>query len=190
MNKVYELQSDTLIELSKKIFPTLNYPLTYANDVAFWDLFTLPDQVIQEAKRECSLVSGKCACLFLLPNSHTPIHVDNHDHGKYYRSLNVLVEENNYNHKTFYYDYKGGWDMHERGAIYGWDYNKSDSNINPVFEMQVTKPVIFWNQMLHNTENYEGNRRVMFMWEIHKDITDEDIINWCNNSNIDYKVLF
>ena len=34
------------------------------------------------------------------------------DEGKYFRSLNILIESNGGNHKTFYYEYiPGEWDM-------------------------------------------------------------------------------
>lgn len=190
MNKVYELLSNTLIDISKEAFAISDYPLSYARGVAVWDLFTLPEELIERAKKECPLVSGNCACLFLEPNSHAPIHVDNHDDGKYFRSLNVLVETNNYNHKTFYYEHKDGWNMFERGTMYGWDYNENDPNLKRVFEMRVVNPTIFWNQQLHNTENYDGERRVMFMWEIHKDVTDEQILEWLSSTGIKYNVLY
>lgn len=190
MNRVYELQSDTLVKLSKEIFSTLDYPLEFIKGSAIWEIFDLPEESIARAKQECPIISGKCSCLFLLPNNHAPIHVDNHDGGNYHRSLNILVEDNNSNHKTFYYEYDGVWDMNKQGAIYSWDYDKDDPKIKRSFELKVTTPVIFWNQQFHNIENYDGNRRVTFMWGIHKDVSDEQIISWLENAGIKYNVLY
>lgn len=188
--KVIELLSNTLIELSKQVWETLPKPANYLNGVAVMDLHSLTEEQVKQAQAEFPWVSGKVAALFLQPNSHAPIHVDNHDAGKYYRSLNILIESNNYNHKTFYYDYNGEWNMFEKGTMYGWDYDESDPNIKRSFEMTVRHPTIFWNQQLHNTENYEGVERTLLMWEIHKDIDPADIIKWLKENNINYNVLY
>jgi hypothetical protein len=188
--KVIELMSNTMVELSKQVWDTLPRPESYLNGVAFMDLITLTDDQIAQAKAEFPWVSGKVATLFLKPNSHAPIHVDNHDDGKYYRSLNILIESNNSNHKTFYYNYNGDWDTSEKGTIYGWDYDANDRNIERAFEMTVTHPTIFWNQQFHNTENYDGVERTLLMWEIHKDIDPADILKWLNEHDIKYNVLY
>ena len=189
--KVIELQSSTLVDLSHTVWDTLPKPTNYLNGVAVMDLFNLSDDIVKQAQSEFPWVSGKVAALFLKPNSHAPIHVDNHDEGKYFRSLNILIESNGGNHKTFYYEYvPGEWDMFKQGTMYGWDYNENDPNLKRVFEMQVKHPTIFWNQQFHNTENYDGVERTLLMWEIHKDIDPADIAKWLSEQGIKYNVLY
>lgn len=188
--KVIELQANTLVELSTEVWATLTMPTEYIHGIGFVELVELPPELTARVLAECPWVSGKVAALLMQPNSHAPIHVDNHDDGKYYRSLNILIEGNKGNHKTFYYEYNGEWDMFKDGSLYGWDYVETDPNIKRVFEMTVTKPTVFWNQQFHNTENYDGVERTLLMWEIHKDVDPADITKWLADNNIVYNVLY
>lgn len=184
--KVVELQNNILVDLSKEVWTTLPEPVEHLPGIKLLELTTLPESIITRAQHELPFVSGKVAAFYMSPNTQAPIHIDNHDNNSYHHSLNILIEENDGNHKTFYYEVKN-WNG---DTLYSLGYDATDANLSRIFEMTVTKPTLFNNQQFHNIENYSGKNRLLLMWEIHKDITLTQIAEWLDNNHIDYKVLF
>lgn len=181
MNIVIELDTDILIEKSKALWADISkVPLDSYNGVS----------VLEDYRQEeinIPWLSGKVGCIIFEPNSKCPIHCDDHENVAYSRSLNILVESDGNNHSTRYYTWKHGeWNPKERQALFDQDIN----DLTMVHEFTVTKPTIFYNQMLHDVFNSGNKQRVMIMWLIDKTVSDEDIFNWCNDNNISYKVTY
>ncbi len=189
MNNIIEIDTNILYDKSKKFW--LNFDrskLQYHNGVGINEGYiNLDEQELMEAKKIIPWVSGKIGLLHFEPKSSCPIHCDNHDNVKYHRSLNILVESDGNNHKTVYYKYKkGNWGDVYNDAL----YRGSVEDLEVLFEFTVTKPTVFYNQTLHNVDNYGNKDRVMVMWLLDRSITDEIIFNWCDQNNISYKVIY
>lgn len=190
MNNIIELDTDLLNDRSKSFW--LNFDkskLQYHNGVAVVeDYINLSNEELQEIKKLIPWVSGKIGLLHFKPKSSCPIHCDNHDGVKYHRSLNILVESDGNNHKTVYYKYKKdqGWGDVYKDAL----YRGPVEDLEVLFEFTVTKPTVFYNQTLHNVDNYGNKDRVMIMWLIDQSITDEIIFNWCKENNVSYRIVY
>lgn len=190
--RMIEFDHDKFVEFSKEVFKTLDFPIEYCKGTAVWNMSTVRSDLVEKAKEFFPWLSGNVAVFFLKPNSHCPIHVDDHDGVSYFNALNILIEDNNGNHKTYYYDVPGGWNIHSQGTIYSWgdEYVEGDTKIKRVFEHTVTKPTLFNHQQLHSIENFEGNTRIILCWQIHKDYSLEYLKSWLEERHIDHEVLF
>ena len=190
--RMIEFDHDEILILSKEVYKTLDFPKEFCKGTAVWNMTPIRQDLAEKAKKLFPWLSGNVAAFFLEPNSHCPIHVDNHDNVSYFNALNVLIEDNNGNHKTYYYEPKDGWDIHSQGTIYGWgdEYVEGDTKIKRVFEHTVTKPTLFNHQQLHSIENFEGNTRIILCWQIHKDYSLEYLKSWFEEQHIDHEVLF
>lgn len=190
--RMIEFDNDKFVEFSKEAFKTLDFPIDYYKGTAVWNMSFIGKELAEKSKEFFPWLSGNVSAFFLQPNSHCPIHVDNHDNVNYYNSLNVLIEDNNGNHKTYYYDVTGGWDIHTQGTIYSWgdEYVEGDPKIKRVFEYTVNKPTLFNHQQMHSIENFKGVTRIVMNWQIHKDFNLEYLKSWLEKNSVNYKVLF
>jgi hypothetical protein len=190
--RMIEFDHDDFVKFSKDVFKTLDFPIDYYKGTAVWNMASVRPDLINQAKNFFPWLSGNVAAFFLQPNSHCPIHVDDHDNVSYFNALNVLIEDNNGNHKTYYYDVPGGWNIHDQGTIYGWgdEYVEGDQKIQRVFSHTVTKPTLFNHQQLHSIENFDGKIRIVLCWQIHKDYSIEHLNLWLETNNFNPKVLY
>jgi hypothetical protein len=183
MNLIIELDSTLLIEKSKEIWKECQKsPIEFPHGLALIE--TIPKQEV-----DIPWLSGEVRGIGLSPDSACPIHTDFHnDITLYTRSVNILVESDGDNHCTRYYKYKEGeWDPYKTLGVYEEDPAKLDK----IFEYTLKdKPTIFYNQILHDVYNYGNKRRILIMWLIRREITDEDIFNWCEQNNVKYKILY
>lgn len=181
MNIVTEINSPILVERSKQLWETISkIPLEYHNGVAI-----LEDYLRQHV--DIPWLSGKVGCIIFEPNSTCPIHCDDHESVAYNRSLNILVESDGDNHSTRYYKWKHGeWNPKEHQAL----FDKDKNDLSLVFEFTVTKPTLFYNQLLHDVNNYGNKRRVMIMWLIEKSVTDEEIFVWLKENGITTTTIY
>ncbi len=181
MNIVIELDTTLLIDKSKELWNDISkIPLEYHNGVAILEDY-------QSEQTDIPWLSGKVGCIIFEPNSTCPIHCDDHEGVSYKRSLNILVESDGNNHSTRYYKWKHGvWNPKEHQALFDKDVN----DLTLIHEFTVTKPTIFFNQILHDVYNYGNKRRVMIMWLIDQSVSDEEIFNWCKTNGITYEVTY
>ena len=181
MNIVTEIKSTLLIEQSRELWKSISQiPLEYHNGVAILeDYLTVPVNI--------PWLSGKVGCIIFEPNSTCPIHCDDHEGVSYNRSLNILVESDGNNHSTRYYKWKhGDWNPKEHQAL----YDKDPADLSLIFEFTVKNPTIFYNQLLHDVNNYGNKRRVMIMWLIEKSVTDKEIFDWLNDNQMPFTNIY
>lgn len=190
MNVVIEFNTKLLVEKSKELWDRIAKDLPeFRNGVAVLeDYLVLEGDELAAVKAQIPWVSGKVGCIMFEPGAACPIHCDDHEGVLYKRSLNFLVESDGDNHATRYYEYKHGyWDPKKYNALYQGDPN----DLTKIFEFTVKeKPVLFFNQILHDVYNYGKTRRVMIMWLIEQSVTDQEVFDWANKNNIDTEVLF
>lgn len=184
MNIVTEFDTDLLIDLSKQVYNQLT-----VNDFSTHNgVGIIPTYKTNSiAKSIIPWLTGHYTCITFEPGSTCPIHCDHHEGVNLNRSYNILVESDGNNHVTRYYNYKHGlWDTVTREAL----YNDDPSLLSSLFEFTVTKPTLFYNQLLHDVYNYGNTRRTIIMWLVDEYITDETIDSWCVSNNIKSEVLF
>ena len=182
MNVVIELDSDLLVERSKQIWAELSkMPLEYQNGLAL-----IEDAPLQSV--DIPWISGEVRGIVMTPGCSCPIHCDYHKYDLIYnRSLNIIIDSDGNNHSTRYYKCtEGEWNPTDTPGLYTGDYN----DLTKVFEYTLTKPTIFYNQILHDVYNYGNKNRILIMWLIEKTVSEDDILNWCNKNNIKYNTIY
>jgi hypothetical protein len=181
MNIVIELDSNILVDKSKQVWESISkIPLDCHGGVS------ILEDYIQE-QTDIPWLSGKVGCITFEPNSKCPIHCDDHEGVSYRRSLNILVDSDGDNHSTRYYKWEHGiWDPKEYQAL----FDKDLSELTQIFEFTVTKPTVFYNQILHDVYNYGNKKRIIIMWLIESSVTDNDILAWCEQHNVKYKIIY
>lgn len=190
MNVVIELGTNRLRDYSRFLWDKISNKLPeFRNGVAVLeDYIVITGKELEMVRKEIPWVSGKVGCIMFEPGAACPIHCDDHESVAYTRSLNFLIESDGDNHVTRYYSYKHGvWDPKKTQALYDGNLN----DLEKIFEFTVkSKPVLFYNQVLHDVYNYGSSRRVMIMWLIDPSVTDEEVFAWAKEKNIESKVLF
>jgi hypothetical protein len=168
MNNIIEINSTSLISLSKKLWNTIStQELAYTDGTAIVDNVLLDEKDIIQARTEVPWISGKLCFIIVKPNSACPIHKDNHKDGMYQRSFNILVTEDT-SHSTRYYN----------------------DNLEKIFEFTLNKPTVFYNQINHDVYNYGNTNRVTAMWLVDPSITESTILEWCGRIKAEYNVVY
>lgn len=188
MNYVIEIDTLRLVDITNDIWKKYaqNVP-DFIDGVSTIDYSMLDDKLLSSVKRQVPWVSGKVCFIIFEPGAVCPIHTDLHDEGYYQRSFNILVESDGDNHSTRYYKYLPGiYDAESKGNM----FNEDLSNLEIMFEFTLRKPTLFYNQVLHDVNNYGNARRVTALWLVDPAVTDEEIKNWCKENQINYRIVF
>lgn len=188
MSKIIEFDTDKIIELSKRVWSKYkNESFKHGGKgVAIIDYVSVESQTYIDLLSEMPWLSGKVSFIILEPGAVCPIHTDIHEKENYFKSLNVIIESDDSNHSTRYYEYiPGNWDFTRTNL-----YDEPMTNLKMTFEFTLKKPTLFYNQDWHDVNNYGSKRRVTAMWLVDKNVSEKEILDWCNENNITYNVLY